>query len=93
MSPLAGRQSDLLAQVAYYASLGFILPAAAAVGYGIGWLLDRWLLDRWLHASPVLSIIFAMLGAAGGFIEILQMMKKAEERAARDNSNARPGPQ
>jgi len=87
MSPLAGRQSDLLAQVAYYASLGFILPAVAAVGYGIGWLLDRW-----LHTPPVLSIILTILGAAGGFIEILQMIKKAEDRAARDNSNARPGP-
>jgi F0F1-type ATP synthase assembly protein I len=87
MSPLAGKQSDLLAQVAYYASLGFILPAAAAVGYGIGWLLDRW-----LHASPVLSIIFAMLGAAGGFVEILQMMKRAENRTGSNNSNARPGP-
>ena len=87
MSPLAGRQSDLFAQVAYYASLGFILPAAAAVGYGVGWLLDRW-----LHTSPVMSIILTILGAAGGFIEILQMMKRAEDHAARDNSKARPGP-
>jgi F0F1-type ATP synthase assembly protein I len=87
MSPLAGKQSDLPAQVAYYASLGFILPAAAAVGYGIGWLLDRW-----LHTLPILSIIFAVLGAAGGFVEILQMMKRAENRAGNNNSNARPGP-
>lgn len=87
MSPLPGSQSDLWSQVAYYASLGFILPAAAVVGYGIGWLLDRW-----LRTSPVLSIVFTMLGAAGGFIEILQMMRRAEDRAGGRNSNARPRP-
>jgi len=87
MSPPAGKQSDLWAQVAYYASLGFILPAAAAVGYGIGWLLDRR-----LHTSPLLSIILTMLGAAGGFIEILQMMKRAENDTRKGKSNARPGP-
>jgi F0F1-type ATP synthase assembly protein I len=87
MSPLAGKQSDLWTQVAYYASLGFILPAAAAAGYGLGWLLDRW-----LHTSPVFSIVLTMLGAAGGFIEILKMMKRAESDAGRNNSNARLGP-
>ena len=87
MSPLAGKQSDLWTQVAYYASLGFVLPAAAAAGYGLGWLLDRW-----LHTLPVLSIIFTMLGAAGGFIEVLQIMKRAEDRGGKDNSNARPAP-
>jgi F0F1-type ATP synthase assembly protein I len=81
MSPLAGKQSDLWTQVAYYAALGFVLPAAAAAGYGLGWLLDRW-----LHISPVLSVIFTMLGAAGGFIEILQMMKRAEHRAGRNTN-------
>ncbi len=87
MSPLPGGQSDLWSQVAYYASLGFILPAAAAAGYGLGWLLDRW-----LHTSPLLSIICTMLGAAGGFIEILQVMKRAEAHANGKSSNARPGP-
>jgi F0F1-type ATP synthase assembly protein I len=87
MSPLGGRQSDLWTQVAYYASLGFILPAAVVIGCGMGWMLDHW-----LHTSPVLSIVFAMLGAAGGLIEILQMMKRAEERASGKSSNARPGP-
>jgi len=86
MSPFAGRHSDLWSQVAYYTSLGFVLPAAAAVGYGLGWLLDRW-----LHASPVLSIICTMLGAAGGFVEILQVMKRAENAAGRNNTNVRPG--
>ncbi len=84
MSPLPGKPSNLWTQVAYFASLGFVLPASVVVGYGVGWLLDRW-----FHTSPVLSIVFTMLGAAGGFIEILQMLKKEE---GGNNSNARPGP-
>jgi F0F1-type ATP synthase assembly protein I len=87
VSPLPGKRSDLWAQVAYYSSLGFILPAAAAAGYGIGWLLDRL-----LHTSPVLAIVITMLGAAGGFLELLQMLKRAERRAGGNDSDARPGP-
>ena len=87
MSPLPGKSSDLWTQVAYYSSLAFILPASALMGYAIGWLLDRW-----LHTSPLLSIIMTMLGAAGGFLEILQMLKRAERRAGANDSNARPGP-
>jgi len=87
VSPLPGKQSDVWTQVAYYSSLGFILPAAAVAGYGVGWLLDRW-----LHTSPVLSIVLTMLGVAGGLIELLQMLKRAERRAGTNNSNARRGP-
>lgn len=86
MSPLPGKPSDLWTQVAYYSSLGFVLPASALIGYGIGWLLDRW-----LHTSPVLSIVITMLGGVGGFLEVLQMLKRAERRAGTDSSNARPG--
>lgn len=87
MSLLPGKQPDLWTQVAYYSSLGFIVPAAAVAGFGIGWLLDRW-----LHTSPVFSIVITMLGAAGGFLELLQMLRRAERRAGGNNSNARPGP-
>ncbi len=82
------RPPDLWGQVAYYASLGFILPAAAVAGYGIGWILDRW-----LHTAPVLSIVIAMLGTAGGFIEVLTILRRAEKRADQDNADAGSGPQ
>jgi F0F1-type ATP synthase assembly protein I len=72
--------------VAYYSSLGFIVPASAVAGYSVGWLLDRW-----LRASPVLSIVFTMLGAVGGFVELLQLLKRAERRAGGNDSHARPG--
>lgn len=88
MSPLRERPPDVWSQVAYYASLGFILPASAAAGYVIGWLLDRW-----LHTVPVLSIVLTMLGAAGGFLEVLTILKRAERRADRDNADAGSRPQ
>jgi F0F1-type ATP synthase assembly protein I len=72
--------------VGFYSSLGFILPAGAVVGFGIGWLLDRW-----LHTSPVLTVVMGFLGAGGGFLELLQILKRAEKDADRDNSNPGTG--
>lgn len=86
MSPPPGRQSDLWAQVAYYASLGFILPAGAVVGYLLGWCLDRW-----LRTGPILAIVLGFAGAAAGFIEILSLLKRAEKRANGSDSSERPG--
>ena len=68
-------------QIGFYSSLGLILPAGAMVGYGIGWLVDRW-----LHTAPVVAIVVAFLGGAGGFLEVLRILTRAEKDADRDNS-------
>ncbi len=81
-----GKQSDVWAQVAFYSGLGFILPAGAVAGYVLGWLLDDW-----LHTGPVIAIVGAFLGAAGGVIEILRILTREEKRADRDNSKSGPG--
>ncbi len=88
MSSVWERQSKVWAQVAYYSSLGFILPASAVAGYVVGWLLDRW-----FHTSPVLAVLMGFLGGAGGFVEVLTLLKRAEKRAERENTNRgrRPG--
>jgi len=75
------KDPKLWAQIGFYSSLGLILPAGAVVGYGIGWLVDRW-----LHTSPVVAIVLAFLGGAGGFLEVLQILARAEKDADRDNS-------
>jgi len=77
--PGGQKTSDIWAQVAYYTSLGFILPAGAAVGYAAGWLLDRW-----LGTAPIFAVMMAFLGAAGGFIEVLAILKRAEKRDERN---------
>lgn len=74
-------------QVAYYAGLGFILPAGGVAGYLAGWLLDRW-----LGSAPWAGLAGAFLGAAVGFMEVLQVLKRAEKNGNGDNSSRGAGP-
>lgn len=76
-----GKLTNVWAQIAFYTSLGFILPAAAVVGFGIGYWLD----ER-LQTKPVLAIVMAFLGGAGGLIEILRLLARSEKDASGDNS-------
>jgi ATP synthase protein I len=81
-----GKQANLWAQVGFYASLGFILPAGAVIGCAGGWYLDRW-----LHTSPLLTVVMGFLGAAAGFIEVLRILKRAEKDGDKDNSSTGTG--
>jgi F0F1-type ATP synthase assembly protein I len=68
-----------------YSSLGFVLAAGAAGGFMLGWLLDGW-----LATGPVLSIVVAFVGFAGGLLEVLRIMNRWEKRERRDNSGSGP---
>ena len=81
-----GPRMGLWAKVAYYSGLGFILPAGAAGGFGLGWLLDRW-----LHTSPIFALLLGMAGAAVGVVDILRLLKRAEARDDADDRNDGPG--
>ena len=87
MWPRQGKQADLWAQIGLYTSLGFIVPAGAVGGYVLGWALDES-----LHTAPVLSLVMAFIGAAGGIIEILRILARVEKRAGGNNSSTGPGP-
>lgn len=87
MTPRRGSQTELWAQIGFYTGLGFILPAAVVAGYFLGWYLDRW-----LGTKPVLAVVMAFLGAAGGFVEVLRLLTRAEKHEGGDNSNIGPGP-
>jgi len=81
-----GGQRDLWGQVAFYSSLGFIIPGAVVGGYFLGWLLDEY-----LHTTPILGIIGGLAGAVAGIAEILQILTRAEKSADRDNSSSDSG--
>ncbi len=60
-------------KVGLYSSLGLILPASALGGFGLGWLVDTG-----FRTDPIFSILFCMLGAGGGLVELLRLLKRFE---------------
>lgn len=56
-----------LAQIARYSEIGFIIPAAVLLGWGIGRLLDYWLHTHWIY---IVGLVF---GAIVGFVQMIRM--------------------
>jgi F0F1-type ATP synthase assembly protein I len=79
--PRQGKQFDLWSQVAFYSSLGFILPAATVGGYILGWYLDQR-----LGTEPALAVILGTLGAAAGIYEVLIIVTRANKRGSGNDS-------
>jgi len=75
------------AQVGIYTSLGFILFGGIGGGYFLGWLLDAW-----LGTAPIFSLVIAAAGFAGGFIEVLRILRRLEKRGNRNQSGTGTGP-
>jgi len=84
--PQKPNSGNIWAQVAFYSSLGFIIPGAVVGGVLLGWFLD----DH-LHTSPIFLIVGGLAGAAGGIIEILQILTRTEKSADRDSKSNRSG--
>ena len=53
-------------QMANYAQLAIIFPAATLIGWLIGVGLDRWLHTTWLY------IVGLLLGIVAGFVELIR---------------------
>lgn len=85
MSARRNDLSDVWAQVGLVSGLGFVLFAGIGGGFFLGWLVDRW-----LGTAPIFALILAGLGLAGGLIEVLQIMKRVEKRAGRNNHGSSP---
>ena len=58
---------------------GMVFPVSIAIGYGMGYYLDRWLGTHFLY------IVFLLFGIAAGFVSFFRTIIAAErDEAARD---------
>jgi F0F1-type ATP synthase assembly protein I len=57
-------------QMANYAQLAVVFPAATVIGWLVGSALDRWLHTTWLY------IVGLILGIAAGFVELIRTAAK-----------------
>lgn len=70
---VAPNKKPYWAQIGDYASLGFMFPAATAVGYLLGVLLDH------VFHTTFLKIVFLILGIAAGFVEFIRIVTKKSD--------------
>jgi F0F1-type ATP synthase assembly protein I len=70
MSPEEPQKKSSWVQIANYAQLAVIFPAATVVGWLIGAGLDRWLHTSWLY------LVGLILGIVAGFVELIRTASK-----------------
>lgn len=63
-------KDSLPVQIGKYYGMIFILPAAALVGLGIGYALDK------VFHTSFLKIVFLLLGVAAGVIDLVRELSK-----------------
>jgi F0F1-type ATP synthase assembly protein I len=59
-------KKNAFVQMANYAQLAIVFPAATLIGWLIGVGLDRWLHTSWLY------IVGLILGVIAGFVELIR---------------------
>ncbi len=84
--PQKPNSGNVWAQVAFYSSLGFIIPGAVVGGVLLGWFLDEH-----LHTSPVFVTLGGLAGAAVGIVELLQILTLTQKSADRDSESDSSG--
>ena len=70
MSPEPPQSRNPWGQMAAYAQLAVIFPAATVVGWLIGTGFDHWLHTTWLY------IVGLVLGIVAGFAELIRIAAK-----------------
>jgi F0F1-type ATP synthase assembly protein I len=59
-------KKNVFVQMANYAQLAIVFPAATLIGWLIGSAFDRWLHTTWLY------IVGLILGIIAGFVELIR---------------------
>jgi len=65
------KKSHTISTLASVSLIGVQLVSATAVGFAIGFFLDKW-----LHTQPYLTLFFFVMGIIAGFREIIRQIKK-----------------
>ncbi len=65
---MGGQNDNSWAALLRYLSYAVLLPAASIAGYAIGYGLDT------LFSTHFLRTVFLMLGAAGGFAQLVRSL-------------------
>lgn len=60
-------EPSVLRQLARLSTIGVSLVAATAIGWAIGYGLDRW-----LGTGPWLMLVFTLFGIAAGFLNLFR---------------------
>ena len=69
-APKLPKDRNSWVQMANYAQLAIVFPAATVIGLLIGVALDRWLHTTWLY------IVGLILGILAGFVELIRTAAK-----------------
>ena len=63
---------QLYQQIGGLMSAGLVFPVSIAIGYAMGYYLDRWLGTTWL------TIVFLLFGITAGFVSFFRAISKIE---------------
>jgi Uncharacterized protein conserved in bacteria len=63
-------KKSVMVMVGEYTTLAFLLPSTTAVGYVIGYLLDK------QFGTSYLYLVFLLIGIAAGFVQLVRQLKK-----------------
>jgi F0F1-type ATP synthase assembly protein I len=64
------RNKSALSVLGVYLSLAMTLPVSTAVGYGMGWALDK------AFGTHFLYIVFLILGTVSGFVQLIRQVMR-----------------
>jgi F0F1-type ATP synthase assembly protein I len=80
------KNDNFMLTAARYTAIAMTLPGSTFAGYAIGYALDLW-----LHTT-YRKIVFLLLGIAGGFVQLIQMLMRDMHLPADKTSQQPPPP-